>query len=262
MKRFIVKIIGGIILLLVLVILGRDMIAKASVGGICHKATGLNLSIGGFHSSFLKSSIEVNDLKLYNPPDYTEKTMFFIPDIFVSLDLGQAMAGHPHLREVRLHLAELVVEKNSAGKLNLAELRPAGSNKPSSSGSSKTPTVSIDLLHLQIDKVIYRDFSRPVPVNQEFNLRLDKTYKDIKDVRAIVPIIVGDAISNTALGSLINFRVGDLLQNFQAGGVSVADMGLDQISGVFNSGMGQTATGVVGSVADSLGSLFGGAKKK
>ena len=262
MKNPLVKLFGALVLAAVLILAVKDMIIAASITHLCHKTTGLHLNIGHFKSSLLRSDVEIKDLKLYNPSGYSEKIMFSIPEVYVKYDLGSFFSGKPHLQEVRLHLAELEVEKNKEGKLNLAELKPAGGKKPADSKPSNAPTVSIDLLKLQIDKVTYKDFSKPIPFNQDFFLNIDKTYNNIKDVKALVPIIISDALTSQALRSLVNFNVSDLLQNFQAGGINVADLGLDKISGAFNSGLGQTAQGVVGSVADQIGSIFGSGKKK
>ncbi len=264
MKKPLLKLIFAVLFVMAVIFVGRDMIVQAAVGSVCRATTGLNLSIDSFRSSLLSSTFNIKGLKLFNPPAYSEKVMFFIPEVYVGFDLGSALAGKPHLKEVRLHLAELVIERNKEGKLNLSELKPADSKKKDSPQvkPSAAPNVQIDVLKLQIDKVIYKDFSKVAPISQEFNLNINETYRDIKDVRALAPIIIGHVLRNRALGALTNFRVDDLLQNFQAGGINVADMGLDKISGIFSSGVGQTAQGVVGSVADQLGSLFGTPKKK
>ena len=257
MKNPLAKLFGIVLLSIVLLFLGRDAIVKASVGSVCRATTGLRLSIGGFHSNLFSSTLDIRNLKLFNPRGYTEKIMFDIPQVRVGLDVGSILAGKPHLKEVNVHLAQIVIERNKEGKLNLAELKPAGGKKKSAeSKPSSAPTVSVDLLHLQIDKVLYKDFSKPIPFVQEFQLDIDETYRDVKDVKALVPIIIGNALKNQALRGLLNFNVSDLLQNFEAGGMNIADLGLDKISGVFDSGIGQTAQGILGSVKDQLGSIF------
>ena len=261
MKNPFLKLAFAVLFVMAIIFVGRDMIVQAAVGSVCRATTGLNLSIGSFHSSILSSTVHIKDLKLFNPPSYSEKVMFFIPEVYVGFDLGSILTGKPHLKEVRVYLAELVIERNKDGKLNLSELKPKGAGKKPAAGGkpAPAPTVSVDLMRLQIDKVIYKDFSRAVPTAQEFNLNIDKTYRHVKDVKALVPLLISDVLRNSVLSSLINFNVGDLLQNFEAGGINISDLGLDQLLG---SGIGQTAQSVVTSVTDQLGSLFGSSKKK
>ncbi len=263
MKNFIIRSLGLLFLAFCLVILGRDIIIQGAAAGVVRASTGLALNIGAFHSSLLKSTIQIKELKLFNPPGYSDKIMFHLPEVFVAFDPASLASGKPHLKEVRLHVAVLEVERNKDGKLNLSELKPTGSKKTVVGNKTAHPLgVHIDVLKLQIDKVIYKDYSSAIPMVREFNLNINKTYTNINDVRALAPIIVGDVLRNSALSSLIHFDVGDLLQNFQSSGVSIADLGLNQISGLTNSGLGQTAQSVVTSVTDQIGSLFGGSSGK
>ena len=262
MKNPLVKFLGIALLAAAVIVLGRDAIIQASVGGVCRAATGLNIGIGKFHSSLLSSTIDIGDLKLYNPPGFSEKIMFSIPKVRVGFDLGSVIAGKPRLKEVHLHLGLLEIEKNKQGKLNLDELKPAGGKKENAKPAGKAPQVHIDVLRLQIDKVVYKDFSRPIPYTQEFNLNIDETYRNVEDVRAIAPLIIGSALRNQALGALTNFKVDDLLKNFQASGINVADLGLEKLSALFTSDLGQKAQNALGDVTDQLGSLFGAASKK
>ena len=59
MKNSLVKMLGMAVLAIALLFLGRDVIAKVAVEGACQAATGLRLGIGRFHSSLLKSTLEI-----------------------------------------------------------------------------------------------------------------------------------------------------------------------------------------------------------
>ncbi len=256
MKNPILKLVGILIVVSATLFFSRDAIIRSSIGSVCRAATGLELKIGHFSSNLSLSKISIRDLKLFNPPSFSEKIMFFLPEVRVDADLGSIISGKPHLKEVYLHVGELVIEKNKEGKLNLSELKPS-KTKQKTTDSKPTPKIQIDSLRLKIDKVLYKDFSKPIPLVKEFNLQIDETFRDVQDVRAITPIIIGHVLRNSVLSGLLDFKVGDLLQNFQAGGVQIADLGLDKISDIFNSGVTNTAKDVVGGVADQLGSIFG-----
>lgn len=253
MKSIVGKILIGLVLAAVVVFLGRDFIVKASIGSLAHAATGLQVSVGGFKSSFADSSLLIRDLKVGNPPGYTEKTMLHAPEIFVQVAPGTMMSDNRRVKEMRLDVATLVIEKNKEGRLNLKELKPAGSKKKDEPKKpEKGAKLHIDVLKLRIGKVIYKDPNG----TQEFPLNIDETYRNIDDVRALTPIIMSSALRSQALRALANFSPADLMQNFSAAGIDVADFGLSSISGALDSGVSQTAKGVVSGVADALGSLL------
>ncbi len=254
MKKIVFKVVGGLLLAVVLLFLGRNMIIQMGVQKAFKAATGMRLSLGAFHSDMALRSFGIKDMKLYNPSGYTEKIMLEMPELFVALIPSSLFSGKPHLTEIRLHVAKLVIERNKDGKLNLKELQPAGSKKK---GESKPAQVRIDLLKLKIDKVVYKDASG----TREFDLNIDETYRNIDDVRALTPIIIQNALRNQALKALANFSVGDLMQGFADSGINVADFGLDKVSGALESGVTQTASKVLGSVTEGLGSLFGSTQK-
>ena len=264
MKKVFVKIFMAIFLTLALLFFGRDILVKAAAGNVCRAATGLRLSIGSFHSNLFSSSLDIRNLKIFNQPSFSEKIMLEMPEVYVQCDPASLFSGKPRLKELRLHLAFLRIERNKEGKLNLAQLKPTGAKKDQqqTASPSQAPKVRIDLFKLKIDKVVYKDFSKAIPTTREFTLNIDETYRNIQDVRALTPIIVSNALRNQALRALTNFSAQDLLRGFQDSGVNIADFGLEKVSGVLDSGLGQTAQGIVGSVTDQLEGLFGSPSRK
>ncbi len=129
MKNPFVKIFVVLLIAAGSVVACRNIIIKTAVTNACHKATGLRLYVGGLDLALFSPKVQVKDLKLYNPEGYTEKIMFDIPELYADCDLADTFSGKPHLREMRLHLAKLVVERSKDGRLNLQSLKPAGSNK-------------------------------------------------------------------------------------------------------------------------------------
>ncbi len=260
MKNILVKILIGTFALVVVIFIGRDLIIKSSITGLAHAATGLNIKVGGFNSSIGSSSMTIKDLRVFNPAGYTEKTMLTMPEIFVQVELGTILTSRRRIKEMRLDVSTMIIERNNKGRLNLEELKPAGSKKEG--GEAKTaPTkesrLHINLLRLRIGKVVYKDSFKTPPSTQEFDLNIDETYRNIDDVRALMPIIISNALKSQGLRALTNFSPADLIKNFKAAGINVSDLGLNQISGMLDSSLGQSAQEVISSVVDNLSSLFG-----
>lgn len=220
----------GIIAILVgALIFFKDMFLKTTIEKGVQKATGLGLTMEGFRAGIINSDVEIRDLKLTNPPDFKDKYMIDAPEIYVDYDMPALLKGETHLTEVRIHIREFVVEKNSGGRLNLDKLKtvaakPRGGGGPSSRIAGppvKMPPLKIDRLHLKIGRVVYRDYATPIPVVKKFDLNIDQEFTDITDLSTVVNLIVVKALSDTNIAALSGFNLG-AAQSAVAGSLALA----------------------------------------
>ena len=254
---------------LALLMICKNGIAKGAIESVTQAMTGCRLSIGKLDIGLLNTKIAANNLKLYNPSGFVDRTMMDLPELYVDCDSSTIFSGKPHINELRVHLRELLVVKNAKGELNLMALKP----KQGSTGEKKTggaPPITIGLLRLKVEKVVYKDYSRGAshPFVQEFNVNLDESYQNVSNINAIVPLIVSKALVNTTIASLANFRVDDLMSNFSAVGLDAGKLGLNQIRKA-QVLLGSTAAGAFGDLEKATGhidtdkavSMVGGAAK-
>lgn len=210
--------IGLLIVVIILVVLGlaKNIIIKSAVSGGVRATTGLKLQIKGLKVGVFNSLIDIKDLKLFNPPGFTDKIMVDIPKIYIDYDLGAFFKNKVHLEKMNLDLKELVVVKNEKGELNLDSLKVVKEKKEEKAPKEKEakkegPQIQIDDLHLKIGKVIYKDYSKgSTPQVKEYNVNIDEQYKDITDPNALVSLIVVKALAKTAIANLTNFDIGSL----------------------------------------------------
>lgn len=240
---------------LVAVGLAKNIIAKSSAEAVCRAITGLELRIGGFDLSFLRSSLSIKNLRLFNPSGYEERVMFDVPEVFVSIERSSIFSGSPHLKEVRLYLKELTVVKNKDGQLNVMALKPQSKKdeeKGKPSQPAKAPQISIDLLNLRVDRVVYKDYSSGGSPNvQTFEVGLNETYRGITNINAIVPLIVQKAIMNTAIARLAGLNITDLVSNFSGVGVDMGSLGVEKIAALTGD-LTKTGTALVGDMSKTL----------
>jgi uncharacterized protein involved in outer membrane biogenesis len=223
-----------IVILFVVLGLAKNMIIKTAVSGGVHAATGLKLQIKGLRVGVFNSLIDIKDLKLFNPPDFTDKVMADVPQIYIDYDLGAFFKNKVHLEEMKLDLKELVVVKNEKGELNLDSLKVVKKTKEEKASKEKeakkekkAPQIQIDDLSLKIGKVIYKDYSKGgSPQVKEFNVNIDEQYKDITDPNALVSLIVVQALAKTTIAKLANFDIGSL-QSQAMGKVTEALKGME-----------------------------------
>ena len=201
MKKILVIFLIALGVIFVL-LLAKDFIIKTSVEKGVELVTGLKLRIGSLNVGVFKPVAHIKNLKLLNPSNFPDKTMIDIPEIYVNYDLPAIIKGKIHLPEVRFALKEMIVVKNVKGELNLDSLKTLLPPK----GSAKPPDIKIDLLKLNIGKVIFRDYSRGVePLVKEFNVNLNETYANIDNPNTLVNLIIVKALMNTSIAALTNF---------------------------------------------------------
>jgi hypothetical protein len=210
-----------VVVLVVLVVIvaglsfGKNMIAKIAVERGVEMITGLQLRMAGFNVGILKTLVNIDGLKLYNPKEFQDRVMIDMPNIYVDYNLPEALKGKVHLYDMKLNLKEFVVVKNKDGKLNLDSLKVVQAQKegkkPQEKDKGKAPDMQIDNLELKIGKVIYKDYSTGgAPSVREFNVNINEKYTNIKDPYSLMSLIVVKALMNTAIASLTNFDLGGL----------------------------------------------------
>src|ERR1017187_3105600 len=103
MKKLLWKIVVVLVGLLVILFLARNVIARLSVEYGAKKITGFPLTIGSIDLGLFSSKVDVRDLKLMNPSEYSEKTFVDMPQLYIDYRLGSMMSGAPHVNEMRIN---------------------------------------------------------------------------------------------------------------------------------------------------------------
>ena len=209
------KILVGIVVLIVLLFMGKNLIAQNAVQGAVHAVTGLPLRIGSLDLDLGRFSIKAQKVKLFNPSSFKDRVFVDMPELFVDVDRESLGSSKLHVEDLRLALRELVIVKNKKGQLNLDALKPKDSGKKKKEPAGKGPEMQIDRLNLKIGKVTYKDYSAGrEPSVQEFNLNLDENYQNVSSFQAIAPLVVSRALLNTTLGSLLDFDMSGFVSKF------------------------------------------------
>jgi len=232
----------------------RNSIVKAVLSAGIKAISGLNLQIDSLDAGVFKSSVETKGLKLLNPENFPDKTMVQIPEFYLEYDLGEFFKGKVHLKAVRLDLQEFWVIKDRNGALNIESLK---SFQPK--GRGKAPELRIDKLELKISKVIYKDYSKGVPVKMiEFNVNIDESYENITNPGALASLVLVKALMHTTISKLTNFNLAPLKDMADQIVSSSVDMAKDTAGQVLDAGQkfGITAVGNVTDTLDTAAEKF------
>jgi len=213
------KLIIIFIVLILLVVFSRNLIAKTLIKSLVESITGLHLSIESVDLGISNTTIDTQGLKLYNPSNFPDKIMADIPQIYIDFSLGALLKRKIYFKELKLDLKEFIVVKNKDGKLNLDSLKTVKEGKEKAKkekGVKKDGLLKmqIDALHLKIDRVIYKDYTKglPPPMIKKYNVNLNEKYTNITDPQQLAQLILYRALIKTSIAGLAGFSI-DFLQH-------------------------------------------------
>ncbi len=259
------------ILLIVVVVLAglvvlKDIIIRTSVTTVGSQIVGAPIKMGGFSLGLLTQKIHIKNFQLYNPPGFSNSPMIDIPEIRVDYDLGALIGGKLHFKLVMFNLKEMLVEKDKEGKLNVDSLKvveeqkaAAGKKKetkaePASKKETKEMALAIDVLKLNVERVVYKDHSKGEPAaTQVFEVALkDKEFKNITSVQQMVTLIMVQSMGPTAIqGAKIYGATAILGAAFLPAGAAVMLTGKDNSTAEFTQSYDKVFDAALSSIKES-----------
>jgi len=212
------KIVFFILILLTGLFFTRDFFIKAAVESGAQFATGLRLQISSIKTDIRANSIDIRGLRLLNPAGFEEPVMLDMPEIFVQSDIAALfLKGRLHIPEIRVHLKEFNVVKDSMGRLNLDALKSLQKIQKPKEAEAKKPAekarpfpLIVDALALKAETVSFKDFTKSPPSSQNFKIGLDERYEKINNLNLALGLIVSKALMKTTIGKLTGFDVSGL----------------------------------------------------
>lgn len=219
-------------------VVGRNFIARKAVEIGVRSVTGFPLQIGAVDVGLFNGQLAVNDLKLMNPPgDFEEPLFVDLPELRMNYVLRSMLAGSPHIKELTIHLDEVVVVKNAKGESNVQRLKGvAGSaeepaTKPPAEKSSTK--FQLDVVHLRIGTVKVKDYSKGKPTERTYSLNINATYKDIRSSADVTRLALVTMMSKVPLPD-----IGVKMEDLQKGLSDVGTAAGDAVKGVTEAGKG------------------------
>ena len=242
MMKKILKWLFLVVLVLVVVIwVGKDAVIKNILADQLQKELGREVTIGSLRLGLWKSSLEIRDFKVMNPPGFWGGEMLAAPEIYVDYNLSSLLSGPPRFSVIRLHISNLQVVQDREGKLNIAGLSKPKSERQSERTSrssrreKKEPVESsgggfrIDRLILKVDRGSFRDLADGRTEGGEIGI--DEEFRDIRDPADLINIVVVAIIRNQLFTRLTGLDVKSLTRGL--GGEEISGW-LDKATGELN----------------------------
>src|ERR1700689_3920683 len=123
MKKLLVKILAVLVVLVAILFLARNFIARESVEIGARKMTGFPLTIGSLKLGLLSGKVDAHDLKLMNPDEFPDKTFGDMPQLYIDYQFRSILGGAPHVNDMIINIKQLTVVKNNKGETNARKLK-------------------------------------------------------------------------------------------------------------------------------------------
>lgn len=219
--RWLIGIVGAVVVFIVVlisvVIWKMDYLMGRALTVALAQQTGARVELGEFHLHMQDSSVEIRDLKLFDPPGYRDTPWFDLPELFLAVQkTPTATNGAVRWREIRVNLADLALVVNKEGRTNLVDIgeRATGPGfDPSSltNLSSNLQFGGIDRLVLSLGKLEYVDL-RNASANQEIRFGMtNRVYTNLNTTADLQPIAM-EVIVRGVSGMVSKSSDGGMLQ--------------------------------------------------
>ncbi len=156
------------VVLVIIFLLSLDSILRVIIEHNIRAKTGMDAEIGRFELGWTAPTIEIQDLKIYNPANFGGTTFLDIPEIHIEYDREALLKKEIHLTLLRFNLDELGIVKDKDGHMNIFTLSKTPPNKPGKTAplpSLKAQTGyefrGIDTLNVSFNKAMFTDLQNP-----------------------------------------------------------------------------------------------------
>ena len=197
--------------LVVILLLARNAILRVYLEHQIRAQTGMDVEIGSFSLGLAEPTVTIQNLRLYNPPDFAGTPFLNIQELHAEYDPA-ALARHElHITLMRFNLGEVDVVKNQAGRTNIFSLglaaplkKTGGHAGPSFTKQTGLAFTGIDVLNVSIGTAKYIDLN---------NQRNNRT--QIIGIQNCVLKNVKSAADLGGLAAFIALRSGDFFDSLQ-----------------------------------------------
>ncbi len=204
MKTILVRTLLVILVLVVIAFLARSFIAEKAVEVGAEKMTGFPLEVGNMSVGMALNNVTAQDIKLKNSSEFGDSVFVDMPELKLDYHLLSMAGSEPHVKEMFLHINEMVVVKNAQGQTNVMKLKGVVA-----SGDSESK-YRVDTLRIKVGKVVYRTYKADGTfTDRNYAADLDVTYKDITDSAQVTKLVLIAVMSKVKLPD-IGLNMADL----------------------------------------------------
>src|SRR5271154_5992254 len=110
------------VVLIVIFFLSLNSILRVMIEHNIRAQTGMDAEIGRFKLGLTEPTIEIQNLKIYNPPSFAGTLFLDIQEVHIEYDRAALAKREIHVTLMRFNLGEFDIVKNEAGRTNIFSL--------------------------------------------------------------------------------------------------------------------------------------------
>ena len=108
-----------VVVAIIVLLLSYNSILRAAMERQIRAQTGMDVEIGSLKVALTSPTVEIQNLKIHNSPEFGGTPFLDIPEIRVEYDRAALARREIHLTLLRFNLGELDIVKNPAGQTNI-----------------------------------------------------------------------------------------------------------------------------------------------
>lgn len=201
MKKIVVLVVALVFAFSVFLYFSRNWLAQHTFQWAVTRLTGFKTAVSQFQIDFSKGTVQVRELTIYNPKGFQRPVFAYVPELFLSADFWALLAGKVRIREARINLAEMNIEKKAEDVSNIQLLSGTGKKPIQQEVLKRQPPPKqpkkpgsffyLDRLELTVRHLSYHDYSGIIPKKVDADLKIEKeVFEGIQDPKSIVYIIL------------------------------------------------------------------------
>lgn len=157
------------VVLVALLVIFMDSLLRWAAERQIKEQTGLDVRIGKVETSLLQARFRLENLVLYNTPEFGGTPMVDLPELHIEYDRQGLLERKVHLNLMRLHLAEVNIVEGQSNRFNLtvledflkARVKNEQAPKLSDYSAVEARFGGIDKLVLTVDRIRLTAMKKP-----------------------------------------------------------------------------------------------------
>ena len=212
-----------LVFLLAIFAVGTPFFAKSLIAKTLQNIFGVPVKVSAVHLKLIPLEVGVQGVRFSSAEGFREPAMIFMPEFFVQVNPWGIFHRQIHIRQIRLHIEQVTVERNGAGRINLHEWvrtmqrrqKAEGEAGAGGTGPAKAPgkppaekktsplALRIDEVILNLGKARYADYTVANPAPKEFLLNIrDAKLHDAADPLSILEQVCEMVLKKIGLAAL------------------------------------------------------------
>lgn len=222
---------GGVLLKLLFVLAGLlAAVALAWMALLPHfvasqlrQRTGFDIAFSALMLNPFTGELRARGLVVNNPPTFPRPEFLQIREISASAKGWSWLGDQPVLERLELDLALLALVKRADHRTNMDVFRgylEGGAPKSGTTVPAPARPYLIKEIRVRFDRLMVADYTKPEPMVQEHVIRLDRTFKNVADVRELLlPEALNELFAlGGSVGSLLPDELGRLFDQVLGSG--------------------------------------------